>query len=127
VEIRAGAGIKLPNRKRWVLFSPAITRTQRRIPSHRTKENQWLLERVDHPQTDWLRDPVEPMLARPADKPPASERLSYEVKWDGIRALISLDEGENTNSRPQPDGSDEALSRIADSGTGLSRPSSGLV
>src|SRR5207302_5197770 len=62
--------------------------------AHRTRENQWLLERVDHPQTDWLRDPVEAMLARPADKPPASEDYLYEVKWDGIRALISLDEGE---------------------------------
>src|SRR3989442_1510687 len=62
--------------------------------AHHTKENQWLLERVDHPQTDWLRDPIEPMLARPADKPPASEDYLYEVKWDGIRALISLDEGE---------------------------------
>jgi bifunctional non-homologous end joining protein LigD len=61
---------------------------------HRTKENQWLLERVDNPQTDWLRDRIEPMLARPADKPPASEDYVYEVKWDGIRALISLDEGE---------------------------------
>jgi len=62
--------------------------------AHHTKENQWLLERVDPPQTDWLRDRVEPMLARPADKPPASEDYLYEVKWDGIRALISLDEGE---------------------------------
>ena len=62
--------------------------------AHHTKENQWLLERVDNPQTDWLRDPIEPMLARPADKPPASEDYLCEVKWDGIRALISLDEGE---------------------------------
>jgi hypothetical protein len=28
--------------------------------AHHTKENQWLLERVDNPQTDWLRDPIEP-------------------------------------------------------------------
>jgi bifunctional non-homologous end joining protein LigD len=62
--------------------------------AHHTKENQWLLERVDNPQTDWLRDPIEPMLARPADKPPASEDYLYEVKWDGLRAMISLDEGE---------------------------------
>jgi len=61
--------------------------------AHHTKENQWLLERVDHPQTDWLRDPVEPMLARPANALPRSEDYLYEVKWDGIRALISLDEG----------------------------------
>lgn len=61
---------------------------------HHTKENQWLLERVDKPQVDWLRDPVEPMLARPANKPPESDDYLYEVKWDGIRAVISLDEGE---------------------------------
>jgi bifunctional non-homologous end joining protein LigD len=62
--------------------------------THHTKENQWLLERVDNPQTDWLRDPIEPMLARAAAKPPDSEDYVYEVKWDGIRAMISLDEGE---------------------------------
>ena len=62
--------------------------------TYQTKENQWLLERVDAPQTDWLRDPIEPMLARPAEKPPRSGDYLYEVKWDGLRALISLDEGE---------------------------------
>jgi bifunctional non-homologous end joining protein LigD len=61
---------------------------------HRTRENQWLLERVDTPQLDLLRDAVEPMLAKPADKLPASGDSVYEVKWDGIRALISLDEGQ---------------------------------
>src|SRR2546421_5457396 len=61
---------------------------------HHTKDNQWLLERVDAPQTDWLRDPIAPMLARPAERPPASKDYIYEVKWDGIRAMISLDEGE---------------------------------
>jgi DNA ligase D-like protein (predicted polymerase)/DNA ligase D-like protein (predicted 3'-phosphoesterase) len=62
--------------------------------AHHTKENQWLLERVDNPQIDWLRDPIEPMLARIAQEPPDSEDYIYEVKWDGIRAMISLDEGE---------------------------------
>jgi DNA ligase D-like protein (predicted ligase)/DNA ligase D-like protein (predicted 3'-phosphoesterase) len=62
--------------------------------TYRTTENQWLLERVDTPQTDWLRDFVEPMLARPASKPPDSHDYIYEVKWDGLRALISLDEGD---------------------------------
>jgi DNA ligase D-like protein (predicted ligase)/DNA ligase D-like protein (predicted polymerase)/DNA ligase D-like protein (predicted 3'-phosphoesterase) len=60
---------------------------------YNTKENQWLLERVDTPQTDWLHAPVNPMLARPAEKPPDSPDYVYEVKWDGIRALVSLDEG----------------------------------
>jgi len=62
--------------------------------TYQTKDNQWLLERIDNPQTDWLRDPIEPMLAKPADKPPDSADYLYEVKWDGLRALISLDEGE---------------------------------
>lgn len=61
--------------------------------THRTKENQWLLERVDIPQIDWLRDPIEPMLAQATGKPPASGDYLYEVKWDGLRALITLDEG----------------------------------
>ena len=62
--------------------------------TYQTKDNQWLLERVDNPQTDWLRGPIEPMLARSADKPPDSADYLYEVKWDGLRAMISLDEGE---------------------------------
>ena len=61
--------------------------------THRTKENQWLLERVDNPQVDWLHDRIEPMLARPAEKPPDSKDYLFEVKWDGLRALFSLDEG----------------------------------
>jgi len=61
--------------------------------THRTKENQWLLERVDAPQTDWLRDAVEPMLARSAEQPPAGDDYLFEVKWDGLRALVALDEG----------------------------------
>jgi bifunctional non-homologous end joining protein LigD len=60
---------------------------------HNTKENQWLLERVDNPQVDWTRLKIDPMLSRPAPKPPDSSDYIYEVKWDGIRALISLDEG----------------------------------
>jgi DNA ligase D-like protein (predicted ligase)/DNA ligase D-like protein (predicted polymerase)/DNA ligase D-like protein (predicted 3'-phosphoesterase) len=63
---------------------------------HHTKENQWLLERVDTPQTDLLLATVEPMLARPVLKPPDSPDYVYEVKWDGIRALIALDEGQIT-------------------------------
>lgn len=59
---------------------------------HNTKENQWLLERVDNPQFDWVRATVSPMLAKAAEQPPKD--YIYEVKWDGIRALISLDEGE---------------------------------
>ncbi len=72
--------------------------------THRTKENEWILQRVDKPQVDWLRDPIEPMLAQSAEKPPDSGDYLYEVKWDGIRAMISVDEGQVTiRSRNQHD------------------------
>jgi DNA ligase D-like protein (predicted ligase)/DNA ligase D-like protein (predicted 3'-phosphoesterase) len=71
---------------------------------HRTRGNEWLLERVDKPQIDWLRDPIEPMLAQSAHVPPESEDYIYEVKWDGVRAMITLDEGEvRIRSRNQND------------------------
>jgi DNA ligase D-like protein (predicted ligase)/DNA ligase D-like protein (predicted polymerase)/DNA ligase D-like protein (predicted 3'-phosphoesterase) len=61
---------------------------------HRMKENQWLLERVDAPQIDWLHDTIEPMLSDSRTEPPQSEEYLYEVKWDGIRALIAVDDGQ---------------------------------
>ncbi len=69
-----------------------------------TKEKDWILERVDPIQVDWLHDPVEPMLAENRDTPPNSPDYLYEVKWDGIRAMISLDEKQLTiRSRSQRD------------------------
>lgn len=71
---------------------------------HRMKDKDWLLERVDNPQIDYLVDPIEPMLAVIKKVPPESDNYIYEVKWDGIRALISLDEGQITiKSRNQKD------------------------
>ena len=61
--------------------------------THRTKEKEWIVQRVDKPQIDYLRDEIEPMLAELREQPPDSDEYLYEVKWDGIRALISLDEG----------------------------------
>jgi bifunctional non-homologous end joining protein LigD len=72
------------------LTSRGLTGEYRIIPT-RGKEN--LLERVDTPQTDWLVEPVEFMLAELSPTVPKSGEWSYEVKWDGIRAMIALDEG----------------------------------
>jgi bifunctional non-homologous end joining protein LigD len=58
-----------------------------------TKEKQWLLERVDAPQANWLADPPPPMLAESASKPFDSPEHLFEIKWDGIRALIAFEEG----------------------------------
>lgn len=69
-----------------------------------SKEKEWLMERVDEPQLNYLRHEIEPMLAEPADKPPKSDDFIYEVKWDGIRALISLEDGQvKIRSRNQLD------------------------
>jgi DNA ligase D-like protein (predicted ligase)/DNA ligase D-like protein (predicted polymerase)/DNA ligase D-like protein (predicted 3'-phosphoesterase) len=62
--------------------------------THQTKENEWIVQRVDKPQIDWLRDPIQPMLAQTAETPPKAGDYIFEIKWDGIRAMIALDEGE---------------------------------
>ena len=72
------------------LSSRGLTGEYRIIPT-RNKEN--ILERVDTPQTDWLAEPIEPMLAELAKSVPSRGDWIYEVKWDGIRAMVSLDEG----------------------------------
>lgn len=63
---------------------------------HRTKERQYLLERVDQPQVDYLERFIEPMLAESRDTPPKGTDYIYEVKWDGIRAMVSYEEGKVT-------------------------------
>jgi DNA ligase D-like protein (predicted polymerase)/DNA ligase D-like protein (predicted ligase)/DNA ligase D-like protein (predicted 3'-phosphoesterase) len=83
------------------LTSRGLTGEYRIIPT-RGQEN--LLERVDAPQTDWLTEPVEFMLADVSKTVPAAGDWMYEVKWDGIRAMISLDEGQvRIRSRNQRD------------------------
>lgn len=74
----------------------------------KTKGKDWLLERLDEPQVDWLQDPIEPMLANSSRTVPNKEGYLYEVKWDGIRAMISLDEGQvRIMTRNQRDISDQ--------------------
>lgn len=63
---------------------------------HKTKEKEFLLERVDSPQVDYLQRFVEPMLSENSTNLPKSDDYVYEVKWDGIRALITYDEGKVT-------------------------------
>src|SRR5690606_36888142 len=63
---------------------------------HNTKGKEFLLERVDEPQFNYLSQFVEPMLSENIEKPPSGEDYIYEIKWDGIRALVSYDEGKIT-------------------------------
>ncbi|NND33593.1 MAG: hypothetical protein HKN76_13465 [Saprospiraceae bacterium] len=61
---------------------------------HNTKQKEWLLERVDRDLTNILDDNIPVMLADSAKSLPAShEDYFYEVKWDGIRVTIAIEEG----------------------------------
>ena len=61
---------------------------------YNTGGKNWLCERVDTPQVDYLRTRVEFMLSESRERVPTGDGYLYEIKWDGIRAMISLDEGE---------------------------------
>lgn len=57
---------------------------------YKMKGKEWLIEKMDEPQVDWLKEPVEPMQGKRVAEVPG-EGYTYEVKWDGIRALISFE------------------------------------
>jgi len=58
----------------------------------RTRDNQWLVERKS-PATELLLDKKpQPMLADTSKELPTGPQFAYEIKWDGIRALIHLEE-----------------------------------
>ncbi|HEY3430386.1 MAG TPA: non-homologous end-joining DNA ligase [Cyclobacteriaceae bacterium] len=60
---------------------------------YKIKQKEWLMERVDEMQTDWLRESIEPMLSDSVKKIPTGDDYVFEVKWDGIRVTVTLDEG----------------------------------
>jgi bifunctional non-homologous end joining protein LigD len=71
---------------------------------YKIKPKEWLFERVDTPQVNYLRDAIDPMLSGSTDKPPVDDEYIHEMKWDGIRALISLEDGQvRIRSRNQND------------------------
>jgi DNA ligase D-like protein (predicted ligase)/DNA ligase D-like protein (predicted polymerase)/DNA ligase D-like protein (predicted 3'-phosphoesterase) len=61
---------------------------------YKIKQKEWLLERVDAPQIEYLHGNILPMLSESGDAPPAGDEYIYELKWDGIRALIYLEDGQ---------------------------------
>ncbi len=75
------------------LHSPAVSGEYR---IYQIKQKDYLLERIDKPQVDWLHDTIEPMLAQSRKDVPDPEQFIYEVKWDGIRVIISLEEDKIT-------------------------------
>lgn len=75
------------------LHSPAVSGEYR---IYKIKNKDWLMERVDRPQYDWLNEKFEPMLAQSRKDIPVRGDYLYEVKWDGIRVLVTLDEDKIT-------------------------------
>lgn len=73
------------------LHSPQLTGDYR---MYQTRGKEWLLERLDTPQVDYTRPFIPPMLAESRPDVPSGDEFSYEMKWDGIRAMVSIDEGE---------------------------------
>ena len=71
------------------LYSKELTGEYR---IYNTKNKDFLLERLDDPQIDYLTDKVDFMLAEMKNTVPKGDFI-YEVKWDGIRAMISIDDG----------------------------------
>ena len=57
-----------------------------------TGGKEWLLERLDPAEVEWLRKPPEPMLPEKVDRPPTGAQYRFEVKWDGIRAMITVED-----------------------------------
>jgi DNA ligase D-like protein (predicted ligase)/DNA ligase D-like protein (predicted polymerase)/DNA ligase D-like protein (predicted 3'-phosphoesterase) len=71
---------------------------------YRIKEKEYLLERVDTPQISYLHDAIDPMLSGSSEKLPAGDDYLFEVKWDGIRAMIAVEDGQvRIRSRNQND------------------------
>lgn len=71
------------------LYSPEM---EGEFRMHNTKEKEWLLERVDRAQWD-RTSLVPPMLASSYNGLPANHTdFLYEVKWDGIRVTVYVDE-----------------------------------
>ncbi len=59
---------------------------------YRVKEKQWLLDRKADGPTEWFEQHTPHMLADSSDKVPRGKKYEYEIKWDGIRAMIYLED-----------------------------------
>jgi DNA ligase D-like protein (predicted ligase) len=70
------------------LESPTIDQEFR---MHNTKGKDWLLERVDPPEISIANAQIEHMLTATSTKVPTGDYI-YEMKWDGIRTMIYVDE-----------------------------------
>jgi bifunctional non-homologous end joining protein LigD len=73
-------------------------RVQGRYVFFRTKGSDWMVHRMDGPPDGWepLPKDARPMLATAGGLPHDDSDWAYEVKWDGVRALVWVDGGRLT-------------------------------
>ena len=71
-------------------------RVQGRYALFQTRGKDWMIHRMD-PPADPGREPLpeglRPMLAKPGRLPRDDDAYGYEVKWDGVRALVAVEGG----------------------------------
>ena len=71
-------------------------RMRGRYALFQTRGDDWMIHRMDPPPTEGYEpfpERLVPMLARTGSLPRDEERYGFEVKWDGIRALLYDDHG----------------------------------
>lgn len=84
-----------------VLHGEQDGRAQGRFVLFRTGGKNWMIHRMDAPaRPDWQPAPkdLSPMLATLGTLPPAKDdaKWAYEMKWDGMRAIVRIDGGRIT-------------------------------
>jgi len=71
-------------------------RLRGRYALFQTDGKNWMIHRMDPPE-DPGREPMpqdlRPMLAKPGGLPRDDAAFAYEVKWDGVRALVTVEGG----------------------------------
>jgi len=74
-------------------------RIRGRYALFRTRGDDWMIHRMDPPEDpdyEPMPEQIAPMKARSGALPPDDEAWGYEVKWDGIRAVMFVDHGHLT-------------------------------
>jgi bifunctional non-homologous end joining protein LigD len=71
-------------------------RVQGRYALIKTKGKNWLIHRMDPPAdpgAEPMPERIEPMKATTGKLPRDDAKYGYEIKWDGVRAVVHLDRG----------------------------------
>ena len=71
------------------------SRVSGRYVFFRTSGRDWMVHRMDPPPPGWAPLPrnLRPMLATAGTLPADDDAWAYEVKWDGVRALVAVEGG----------------------------------